>query len=795
MNLRVKVLVPILALIILLMGAAGLISYSSAKDSLRQSLENHLKSMAQGIGRDLTSLVESAERDVSRTAERSDVRVFLAGDTAAKERQLALSETLKSVSGSYPNFERMSVYDLKGDTIACSSPAVLGENFSDREYFSKVKSTQKPFTSAPFLSRVSKSLVMVIATPLFHDGVLAGVMTGNLNMGNFYAQHVAPVHIGTRGYAFVLAPNGRIAMHPNKEWEFADTLPEIPEYQRLLTKQGGLDSFVDLKGATVITYMEKDAKSGLTAVIRVDEDDMFSGLTEIRNRILAVAVVGILLGSLVVFLVIRPVTKAIRRGADFAEEIAEGKLDGILSIHRKDEIGHLADALRKVPEALKRIIAEYERLVGEVELGRFDAQGDASHSAGDYATIIEGTNSIMSRYRMVLDSFPSPFCAFGPDGKAIFLNKNAMDLVGEDYKGKTGTDLFRREDEGTDASAMRRSLESKRPETAETQASPRGKSMEISYTVIPLLDRSLNVVCLLQLITDLTAVKSSQRTMMDVAHHAMDISVRVAASSGQLSTQASQVTKGAELQRQQASSTATAMEEMNATVLEVARNASEARQQSENTRARAHEGEDLVRQVVAAITRVNAISRELQQSIQTLGAQAEAVGKVMDVISGIADQTNLLALNAAIEAARAGDAGRGFAVVADEVRKLSENTMNATTEVGGSIKGIQAATRESVSRFAEVASSVDDATVLAETSGNALHEILTMADSSSQSVASIATAAEKQSAMSEEVNKSIDEINRIADETAVGMAHSSSTIRDIATMSQELSQLLERLRV
>ncbi|GHV54337.1 hypothetical protein FACS1894206_06890 [Deltaproteobacteria bacterium] len=145
---------------------------------------------------------------------------------------------------------------------------------------------------------------------------------------------------------------------------------------------------------------------------------------------------------------------------------------------------------------------------------------------------------------------------------------------------------------------------------------------------------------------------------------------------------------GAEMQRARVESTASAMTEMNSTVMEVARNAGQASEQSEKTKDKANDGAELVNQVVKAINLVNKISGVLQTNMQELGAQAESIGGVMNVISDIADQTNLLALNAAIEAARAGEAGRGFAVVADEVRKLAEKTMSATQEVGGSITAI-----------------------------------------------------------------------------------------------------------
>ncbi|MBG3875793.1 HAMP domain-containing protein [Desulfovibrio oxamicus] len=268
----------------------------------------------------------------------------------------------------------------------------------------------------------------------------------------------------------------------------------------------------------------------------------------------------------------------------------------------------------------------------------------------------------------------------------------------------------------------------------------------------------------------------------------------VSSASEELSAQIEQADRGAEEQAKRVSETATAMEEMNASVLEVARNAGDTAEVSDAARAKAADGAALVERVVGTIDDVRRQSLDLKADMEDLGRQAESIGTIMNVISDIADQTNLLALNAAIEAARAGDAGRGFAVVADEVRKLAEKTMQATVQVGEAIRGVQQGTRKNMENVDRSVQGIEESTQLVRQSGEALGEIVRLVETASDQVRSIATASEQQSSASEEINHAVEQISTISGETAQAMRESARAVSALAEQAQVLKRLVDEMK-
>ncbi|MDD2056180.1 methyl-accepting chemotaxis protein [Pseudomonas sp. GD03860] len=263
--------------------------------------------------------------------------------------------------------------------------------------------------------------------------------------------------------------------------------------------------------------------------------------------------------------------------------------------------------------------------------------------------------------------------------------------------------------------------------------------------------------------------------------------------SGELRTLAGSMARGTDDQFQRTDQVATAMHEMSATAQEVARHAAEAAKAADDADHNAQAGEQVMQATIATIAMVNQEIAGTASVIRNLEGDSARIGKVLEVIRGIAEQTNLLALNAAIEAARAGEAGRGFAVVADEVRSLAQRTAASIAEINQIISAVQSGALEAVKAIESGQQRSEEGAEQVQHAGQMLQRITVAVEAIRDMNRQIATAAEEQTSVAEDISRNLVEITRIATANQQAVQHTEQAGHRLHGLSGQLGEVTARL--
>lgn len=260
-----------------------------------------------------------------------------------------------------------------------------------------------------------------------------------------------------------------------------------------------------------------------------------------------------------------------------------------------------------------------------------------------------------------------------------------------------------------------------------------------------------------------------------------DGSVKLASASAQIKASGSEMTRGAENQLSQVLKTSSAMEEMSSSIQEVSKNARVTADSAVAASNLAREGSEKLRTTLLGIEAVD-------ESIRKLNLRTQEIGRVVQLIGGIAAQTNILALNAAIEAARAGEHGRGFDVVAEEIRKLSLRTTESTAEISAVIEEIQQET-------GHAAKMMETGAHMAREAGQTLNDIVEGIVSTTDMVGMISGAAGQQAKTAEEIADAFQKIAQVSEQSTETLKESSRAMVDVVDLSNQLQEITSQFKL
>ena len=248
--------------------------------------------------------------------------------------------------------------------------------------------------------------------------------------------------------------------------------------------------------------------------------------------------------------------------------------------------------------------------------------------------------------------------------------------------------------------------------------------------------------------------------------------IRVAA--GQVSAGADQVSSGAQALASGSTEQAATVEQLNASIIDVARQADANSTQVKMTTEqlgkagdRLNSGNEHMGQLTEAMVEINSASNQ--------------IASITQVIEDIAFQTNILALNAAIEAARAGSAGKGFAVVADEVRNLAAKSAEAA--------------RQTAELIGTSVDTVEKGTQIAKQTAQILHEAAADTANIIKSIVHIEQASGQQAHALEQIQDGLNQVSAVVQTNAATAEENSATSEEMSAQAATLHQEVAKFKL
>ncbi len=369
------------------------------------------------------------------------------------------------------------------------------------------------------------------------------------------------------------------------------------------------------------------------------------------------------------------VTGPLRAVGGHLDRMAQGDIPEPILEGWEGEFRTLRDSLNTCAEAVRALVADVGSLGAAAQAGQLDRRAEAGRHLGDFRRIVEGINGTLDA---VVGPLQEVIRVLGALAQGDLTAQTAVACRGQlqdlcqalDGTLRQLNATVREIRQGADQVAQRaEGLTTTSTALAEGAAAMAGRADRAARGT----DQASGTLA--GMAAGVEEVSASTATVASAAEQ-VSANLRTVGLAAERMSERMQAIAGTSQRMDRAvAGVATAIEGMSASLGEVSRASTEAAAvagQASDHAARTH------------------------AVVGDLGGRAQDIGRVVDLIAGIAAQTNLLALNATIEAASAGEAGKGFAVVASEVKALAKQTAAATEDIRAQIEGMQGGTREAV---------------------------------------------------------------------------------------------------
>ena len=356
-SIRTQLVLSFTTLILLAIILLSWISLQKSRSLITDASEETVLRLAQSASKIVENRVQAQMETLKMLALQEEM------ESMDLERQLSIIQ--KQLPNT--NFLDMAIIHNDGTAhYATGGTAELG----DRDYVIKAFS-REPAISDLIISRVTNEVVLMYAYPIHHNGRVMGVLIGRTS-GYLLSEITDDTGYGETGYGHIINRQGTIVAHPNRDYVFNQLNPikesetddsfksTAEAYKTIISQRSGINNY-NFDGHDLYTGYAPIEGTNWIYVINANSDEVLKEVPVLINYILIAGALILLLSIVAVFFIGNSITKPIISASNFSMQLADLNVSDDIEeiyLHRKDEIGILANSFQTMIHNLRSIVRQ-----------------------------------------------------------------------------------------------------------------------------------------------------------------------------------------------------------------------------------------------------------------------------------------------------------------------------------------------------------------------------------------------------------------------------------------------------
>ncbi|MEL3958643.1 methyl-accepting chemotaxis protein [Caldifermentibacillus hisashii] len=356
LNIRNKLIISFLCILLIPSIVIGLTSYISAKDNTEARIMKMAKKDVSIVGNTISQFMKAQMENIDYLSSEIIAGNIVNGEDA-KTR-----EVLDNIQNAKEDVvEQTYVGNENGEFMNSPTSFKNPPDYDPRErpwYQQAMDQPDKVIITDPYISKSSNEVVITLAKATA-DG--QGVVAVNLKL-NSLTNIISSIKIGNHGYLFVLDKTGKVISHPN-----VDPGKELTGNftKKMYDSKTGHFDYVFKKEAKKLTYVTNDVTGWKIAGTMLN-NEVNQEVSPILMTTLYVIILSLIIGTTIVWFITRSISKPIQLLADASGKISQGDLTVHIDLERNDELGKLAKAFNNMRKHLHFVITEVRDKAGSL---------------------------------------------------------------------------------------------------------------------------------------------------------------------------------------------------------------------------------------------------------------------------------------------------------------------------------------------------------------------------------------------------------------------------------------------